>query len=54
MEINDSHENVGETDCVECPICDREADIEIIQCEECKMWYHYSCLGLPRENVKYQ
>ena len=33
-------------DYIECPVCDEGALTEVIQCEECQMWFHFVCVGL--------
>ena len=29
-----------------CPICQQQANMDTIACEECDDWFHFECLGL--------
>ena len=40
-----------DNDYVECPVCDEGAMSGVIQCEECSMWLHYKCAGLPEDKI---
>ena len=36
-----------------CPLCDRPDEVdEMIECSFCKNWYHYTCEGLIKEQIK--
>ena len=49
--VIDEIDNVMGDDYVECPICDEGAMSGVIQCEECWMWLHYKCAGIPEDKV---
>jgi hypothetical protein len=35
-----------------CPICQQQANMDTIACEECDDWFHFECLGLTYKNIK--
>ncbi len=35
-----------------CPVCETDAELNTIACEECNAWYHYNCVGLSPTEVK--
>jgi ribosomal protein L37AE/L43A len=35
-----------------CPICQQQANMNTIACEECDDWFHFECLGLTSKNIK--
>ena len=49
--VIDETDNVMGDDYVEFPICDEGAVSGVIQCEECWMWLHYKCAGIPKDKV---
>ncbi|MES9881859.1 MAG: PHD finger domain-containing protein [Sedimenticola sp.] len=34
-----------------CPVCGLEAKNDTIACEECDLWFHYSCVGLNNKDA---
>ena len=49
--VIDEFDNVIGINYVECPICDKGAMSGLIQSEECWMWLHYNCAGIPEDKV---
>ena len=38
-------------DYVACPICDEGAMSDVMQCEDCLMWFHYECIGIDKNRA---
>ena len=36
----------------ESPICDERAIDNVIECEDCSLWFHYVCVGLSAEDAR--
>ena len=49
---DEQYENVRTEDYVECPICDEGAMSDVMQCEDCQMWFHYECIGIDKNRVE--
>ena len=35
-----------------CPVCQKQADDDTIECEECNDWLHFECVGLTKTQVQ--
>jgi cellobiose-specific phosphotransferase system component IIA len=33
-------------------ICKKDSDDNMVSCDNCEMWYHFKCVGLPNKDIK--